>query len=617
MLHRTRLGWTLLFLASAAGLLAQSRFAVLNKHSGFQQRGATTVVPHPTTPFAFSASIEGTATNPAAPNSITVPNGGGVRPLTYAPQDEEWLIEQTFTSQAALNAAFPNGTYTFTIGGRNASVALTGDAYPAAPVATLSQGTFNANGTLNFDRTQPLTITISYGAGFVSGQSRLAIEVDGPNFERDASTEDSGFTQSQLSLVLPANSVPAGAQLSIQLEANRILSLDTTTVPGFTVGGVYSSHTEILAQASGAGPGPGGPGSPQIVAQPASHTVAPGNTVVLSVAATNAATFEWRRDGIVVPLGGGPTLVLGGAGVVAGNYTVRVGNANGFVESQPARITVQPGPDFGRLVNLAIRTNAGTGAQTLIVGFAVGGAGTTGEKPLLVRGVGPSLSQFGLTGVLADPVATMFRDSTTVASNDDWAGNAQVSARATQVAAFGLTSNTSLDAALAASPTPGSYSVQITGKNNGTGIALAEVYDASPAATAGMPRLVNLSARTQVGTGNDVLIAGFVIGGTTSRTVLIRAIGPGLAPFGVTGTLADPRLQLFAGGGATLRENDNWNGEQLLVNMGNNVGAFEIADRQSRDAMLLVTLPPGSYTAQVSGANNGTGVALVEVYEVP
>lgn len=614
MFSRARLGCALLFLASAAGLLAQGRFAVLNKHRAFQQTGTTTTAAHPTTPFAFSASIEGTATNPAAPNSVTLPNGGATRALTYSVQDEEWLIEQEFPSQAALNTAYPNGTYTFTIGGRNASVALTGDQYPNAPVATLSQGTFNANGTLSFDRTQPLTITISFGAGFVAGRSRLAIEIDGAGIERDASTEASGFTQSQLSLVLPANTVPAGAQLSIQLEANQILGLDTTSVTGFTVAGVYSTHTEITAMASGGG-GPV-PGAPQIVSDPISHTVSPNSTVVLSVVATGAASFEWRRNGVAVPFGGGPTLVLGGANLVAGNYTVVARNANGPTESRPAQITVQAGPDVGRLVNLAIRSNAGTGAQTLIVGFAVGGAGTSGEKPLLVRGVGPSLAQFNLTGVLADPVATMFQGSTTVAANDDWAGNAQVAARATQVAAFGLTSTASLDAALAASPTPGSYSVQITGKNNGTGIALAEIYDASAQATAGMPRLVNVSARTQVGTGSDVLIAGFVVGGTTSRTVLIRAIGPGLTPFGVTGTIADPRLQLFTGT-TLMRENDNWNGEQLLVNMGNNVGAFEIADRQSRDAMLVVTLPPGSYTAQVSGVNSGTGVALVEVYEVP
>ena len=192
--------------------------------------------------------------------------------------------------------------------------------------------------------------------------------------------------------------------------------------------------------------------------------MAPGSTVLLSVVATNATGFEWRRDGAIVPQVAGPVLVLGGQNLVAGNYTVTARNATGSTPSQSARITMQPGPDVGRLVNLAVRTNAGTGAETLIVGFAVGGAGTAGEKPLLVRAVGPSLAQFGLGGVLADPVATMFRDTTTVASNDDWAGNEQVAARATQVAAFGLTSTASLDSAMAASPTPGSYSVQITAR---------------------------------------------------------------------------------------------------------------------------------------------------------
>ncbi len=608
------LGCVVCFIASAASLLAQGRLAVLNKHSVYLQTGATTVVQHPAKQFGFSVSIEGTATNPAAPNSITLPNGGGTQALTYSASDEEWSIEQAFPTLAALNAAYPNGTYTLTVGGRSAPVPLTSDLYPATPVATLSQGTFGANGTHSFDRTLPLTISISYGANFASGLSRLSIEVNGPSFNNDVSTDDSGFTQNQLSFVLPANSIPPGAQISIHLEANRILAFDSTGIPGFTIGGVYSTNTEIVAVASGGGPGPG-PGVPQIVAQPASHTVAPGSTVVLSVAAMNATTFSWRRDGEMVPFGAGPTLVLGGANTIAGNYTVVVGNANGSVTSQPARITVQQGPEVGRLINLAIRTNAGTGAETLIVGFAVGGNGTSGEKPLLVRGVGPSLAQFGLTGVLADPVATMFQGSATIATNDDWAGNAQVAARATQVGAFGLASNTSLDAALAASPLPGSYSVQITGKNNGTGIVLAEIYDASAAATPGMPRLVNVSARTRVGTGGDILISGFVVGGTTSRTVLIRAIGPGLAPFGVTGTLPDPRLQLFTGN-TIVRENDNWNGDMLLISMGTNVGAFEIADRQSRDAMIVVTLPPGSYTAQVSGVNNVTGVALVEVYEV-
>ena len=160
--------------------------------------------------------------------------------------------------------------------------------------------------------------------------------------------------------------------------------------------------------------------------------------------------------------------------------------------------------------------------------------------------------------------------------------------------------------------------MQVVGKAGGTGIALAEIYDATPAGTftATTPRLVNVSARTQVGTGGGILIAGFVIGGTTAKTVLIRGIGPTLGVFGVTGVLDDPQLQLYSGT-TLLRENDNWGGDAQISATGASVGAFALANPASKDAVLLVTLPPGSYTAQISGVNASTGVALVEVYDVP
>ena len=359
-------------------------------------------------------------------------------------------------------------------------------------------------------------------------------------------------------------------------------------------------------------------GQLQFTTQPAAQTVASGSTVVFSAAATDATTYQWRRAGAAVLGATTATLVLSNATAAdAGAYSVVASGAAGAALSNSAALSVVPATaDTGRLINLAIRTSAGTGAQTLIVGFATGGAGTAGSKPLLLRGVGPSLTQFGLTGVLADPVMTVFQGTTTIATNDDWAGDAQVLARATQVGAFTFSSAASLDAALASSPASGSYTVQILGKNNGAGLALAEIYDASAAPALANPRLINVSARTQVGTGGDILIAGFVVGGTTARTVLIRAIGPGLAAFGVTGTLTDPRLQLFSGP-TMIRENDNWGGDAQLTAIGDSVGAFRVADVQGRDAMLLVTLAPGSYTAQVAGVGNGTGVALVELYEVP
>ena len=607
-----RLARALVTLVVAAGAVrAQGTFVILNKSSASIQTGPTTVVPDPAGAFGFSAEIDGTATTPAPPNTVTLPGNGGTRTLTYAPADESWRFEQSFATLAALNAAYPNGTYTVSFGGRSVPLALTGDVYPGVPVATVSNGTFNTGGTLVVERTQPLVITVAFGQNYAAGLSRLAIEVHGPNVELGTSNEGSNFTLNPIVLTVPANTFVAGASYTIELEANRILTIDSTTVPGTAIGAVYSATTRINVI-------PSGPTSaPVFVGQPVSQTVSPGSTVVFSAATNGAASFAWRRDGVPVPGATSPTLVLAGNAVVAANYTAVATNAVGSTTSQAARLTVTPGPDSGRLVNLAIRTNAGTGAQTLIVGFAVGGAGAAGEKPLLVRGVGPSLAAFGLSGVLADPVATMFQSIVPVATNDNWGGDPQVLARATQVAAFGLASSGSLDAALATSRPPGAYSVQITGKDGGTGVALAEIYDAStglPLATT--PRLINVSARAQVGTGSDILIAGFAIGGTTARTVLIRAIGPGLAPFSVGATLPDPRLQLFTGA-TIIRENDDWNGDPQLTNIGNAVGAFPIADPRGRDAMLLVTLAPGSYTAQVSGNNSGTGVALVELYEVP
>ncbi len=598
-----------LLVMSAAIVSAQDdRFAVLMKHRVNVQTGATTTTADPETPYGFSAELDGTATSPTPPNSITLPNGGATKPLVYTADDEQWLIEQGFTSEAALTTAYPNGTYGLTVGGQTTTVALTGDAYPDAPVATLSQGTF-ANGILNFDRSQPLTITISYGAGFVAGFSRLAIEVDGFNYENDVSTDDSNFTQSQLSLVLPANSIPSGAELSIQLEANRILTLDATKIPGTTVVAAYTTHTRLTAQASGT------PGVPQFLTQPISQTIVPGGTVVFTAFASNATAFSWRRNGSPIPNAFGPTLVLSGMLAVPATYTAVATNANGSIVSQPATLTVYAGDDVGRLSNLSIRAGAGTGAATLIVGLSVGGSGTSGTKPLLVRGLGPTLAAF-LPNFLTDPVITMYQGETAVANNDNWGGDATIEARSTQVFAYGMVSPTSLDAALAPTPAPGVYSVHVTGKAGATGITLAEIYDASATMTATTPRLINVSARTQVGTGDNVLIAGFYIGGSTARTVLIRGLGPTLATLGVPGALADPQLKLYRGE-TMIRQNDNWNGDPMLVNIGNSVYAYEVADRQSKDAMILMTLAPGGYTVHVGGVNDTTGVALVEVYEVP
>jgi hypothetical protein len=169
----------------------------------------------------------------------------------------------------------------------------------------------------------------------------------------------------------------------------------------------------------------------------------------------------------------------------------------------------------------------------------------------------------------------------------------------------------SADAALLRAVPAGPYTMQIAG--TATGIALAELYDTD---AAGRSRLVNVSARAQVGTGAGILIAGFTISGNVPRRVLIRGVGPGLAPFGVTGALANPALAIYRGS-AVVADNDDWGGGDTLATAFRAVGAFALPSASSRDSALLVTLNPGSYTAQLTGVNNTTGVALIEVYEAP
>jgi hypothetical protein len=361
------------------------------------------------------------------------------------------------------------------------------------------------------------------------------------------------------------------------------------------------------------------PTPPAITTQPVATSGVLGGSASFTVIATGSAnTYQWWKDNAAISGATSATLSLSNLTVAsAGSYTVVITNSAGSATSAAATLSLVTANNAGRLVNLSIRSQAGTGAQTLIVGVTLGGAGTSGQKPLLVRGIGPALTPFGVTNALGDPMLTVYQNATVLTSNDDWNGDAQIGATGASVGAFPLSSTTSKDSALFGSIAPGSYTVQITGNGGTTGVALAEIYDATPAGAFSIttPRLINVSARTQVGTGNDILIAGFVIGGSTTKTVLIRAVGPTLTDYGVTGVLANPRLELYAGS-TKLNENDDWGGATSLVTAAASVGAFPLP-ATSKDSVLLVTLPPGAYTAQVSGVNNTTGVGLIEVYEAP
>lgn len=262
-----------------------------------------------------------------------------------------------------------------------------------------------------------------------------------------------------------------------------------------------------------------------------------------------------------------------------------------------------------RLVNLSTRVHAGGSAGTPISGFTLGG---TGNAAMVIRAIGPTLTNFGVSAPLADPALSVVSGTTTLGSNDDWsAGDATAMAAS---GAFALNA-ASRDAAVVATLPAGGYSAPV-GAKGGSGVTLLEVY-APGTSTAGVT-LTNASTRAFVGTGEQMLLPGFVIEGTGALQLLVRAIGPSLTKFGVSGSLGDPQLTLFQGT-TPITTNDNWEAGQNageIESAATRVGAFALPGG-SRDAAVLVTLPAGAYTAAVSDVAGGTGTALVELYVVP
>ena len=344
---------------------------------------------------------------------------------------------------------------------------------------------------------------------------------------------------------------------------------------------------------------------PTISAQPSSTTVVRGSALNLSVTATGTGTlsYQWFFNGN--PIAGATSSTLSLTNVDdsrAGTYSVRVSNGSSSVTSSAATVSVTA--SSSRLINLSARARVGTGADVLIPGFVVSGA----AKRVLVRAAGPALLAMGVDTALADPVLELKTlAGVAVASNDDW--NAADAATMAQAGAFAFAAG-SKDAALVATLAPGLYTPIISGKNGSTGIGLVEVYDLD---TNG-GRLVNLSARARVGLGADVLIPGLVIQGDAPKRLLLRAAGPALLAMGVDTALADPVLELKTLAGASVASNDDWNAADAATMA--QAGAFAFA-AGSKDSALVVTLAPGLYTPVISGKNNTTGIALVEVYELP
>lgn len=253
-------------------------------------------------------------------------------------------------------------------------------------------------------------------------------------------------------------------------------------------------------------------------------------------------------------------------------------------------------------LNLSARLNVGTDEDVLIGGLIVDG---TDAKQVIVRGIGPSLAINGtpVANTLADPVLELYQNGVLLTSNDNWKDTQE-----TDIEATGLQPPNDLESAIVISLDPGEYTVILRGQNSGTGIGLVEAYDLDSAAVS---TLANTSTRGFVQTGDDVLIGGFIIGNGGSETVVVRAIGPSLAEAGVVNPLADPTLDLYDANGALILSDDNWRDSQESL-----IQSTSLAPTNDAESAIIRSLEAGSYTAIVRGKDGGTGVALVEVYNL-
>lgn len=265
--------------------------------------------------------------------------------------------------------------------------------------------------------------------------------------------------------------------------------------------------------------------------------------------------------------------------------------------------TPTPNPTVAaQALNLSTRTEVQAGDQVSIGGFIVTG---TSPKRVILRAIGPSLAGFGIANPLADPVLELHAsDQTLIASNDNWQDSDE-----TGITATGLAPSNLLESAMIETLGPGGYTAVMSGKNGTTGIGLVEVYDLDQAADS---QLANISTRAAVQTGNDVMIGGFILGGGgAGTTVLVRALGPSLTQFGVTGALPNPTLELRDSNGALIRSNDDWKDTQQTEIEGQGLSPSD-----DLESAILATLSPGGYTAIVAGKDGVTGVGLVEVYRL-
>jgi len=283
--------------------------------------------------------------------------------------------------------------------------------------------------------------------------------------------------------------------------------------------------------------------------------------------------------------------------------------------------TAPPTP-LPQLTNISTRALVETGDNVVIGGFIVQGSAA---NRVIIRAIGPELTQHGVADALHNPTLEL-HDGTgaLIASNDNWVttiiGGIITQNQVRDIMNSGHAPSNGLESAIIADLPPGNYTAIVRGVNDTTGVGLVEVYDLNNPGTVPSSILRNISSRSVVLTGDDVMIGGFIVQGSGTKRVIVRAIGPELTRYGVQNVLTDPTLELHDGRGALIASNDNW---QTTV-IGGIITRDQVMDiqnsghapTQSSESAIIAELPPGRYTAIVQGKNIIVGVALVEVYDL-
>jgi alpha-tubulin suppressor-like RCC1 family protein len=595
-------------------IVAKATATVTLSALSFTFDGSPKTVTATTVPAGLAATVtyNGSATAPSAIGSYSVDaivtdanyTGNATGTLTIAappPPPPPPTIVMLPRAQTVLFDPIPNHTY--------------GDA-PFSVSASATSGL-------------PVTFAIVSGPATISG-STIALTGVGDVTVRAAQAGNSGFAAAsaqQSFHVSPANATITLGNLEHTFDGAPKSATATTSPAGLAVSLTYNNaaaapsavgnytvsaainNSNYIGTASATLTIKPAPQPPVIVRQPQAQTLPFRGEVTLAVSATGDTpmTYQWRRDGAALAGGTSASFTTG----VPGMYSVVVTNPAGTATSQLAQVGLG-----ARFANVSARARVGTGGAVMIPGYVVQGApGTT--KRLLVRAVGPGLAAFGVTGALSRPELAVHSAAGIIGTNAGWttaADPAALATAATAAGAFPLAIG-SADSALLVDAAPGSYTVVVRGADEGTGIALAEIYELD----ADRSQLVNLSTRLSVSPEAGSAIAGFVIAGPVPAKILLRAVGPGLADFGMTGMLAQPQLSLRSST-AEIATNTSWStpadAAAEIAAAAGACGAFPLAPG-SRDCALLVTLAPGAYTAHVSGSGGTGDIVLVEAYQIP